>query len=90
MGMYFNVKKDNDEKCPYCNSLLKDDFQTKESLNDVHDYWGGCCDRHKTGLGMLEKDEVEDRYYTSCETCEEWIEYKRDRKNFNLIKRDYK
>lgn len=89
MGMFFYVKKDKNEKCPYCDSLLIDNFQTKESLNDEHDYWGGCCNRHKTGLGLLEKEEVEERYYTSCETCKKWIEYKRTGKKYKLTNRDF-
>lgn len=80
MGMYFNVKKDKEEKCPYCNEEFIGGYQSKESI-DNHDVWGGCCEKHKEPLPTLEKNEVT-HYYTSCSSCKEWIEY-------NLVDGDY-
>jgi hypothetical protein len=80
MGMFFYVKPDNDDKCPYCGTEIKD-WQSKSS--DKHDEWGGCCERHPDPLPTLEKDEVEN-FYTSCPKCEKWIEYEVVKEKFKL------
>jgi len=76
MGMYFEVKKEEGEKCPYCSSELKTNYQSKQSIGDMHDEWGGCCKKHPSPLPLLEKNEVVN-YYTSCENCGKWIEYEK-------------
>ena len=78
MGMFLYVRKDDNDRCPHCNELLKDNFQTKSSGN--HDPWGGCCERHTKPLGMIEKNEC-DNYHTICEHCDKWIEFNNDRLN---------
>jgi len=74
MGMYFTVRRDASDACPYCEEPIKE-WQSKS--NYEHDVWGDCCDRHPSSLGMLEKEEVEN-FYTICtnKDCEKWIEYK--------------
>ena len=73
MGMFFNIKKDVDDKCPYCSHPIKE-WQSKSSIDDMHDVWGGCCERHQEPLPTLNKDEVEN-FYEICKKCEKWIEY---------------
>lgn len=71
--MFLWVKKAEKEKCPYCREYLTDNYQTKSS--DMHDEWGGCCERHPEPLGLIEKTEC-DNFYQNCQKCEKWIEYK--------------
>lgn len=77
MGMYFEVRKDKDEKCPYCDAELTENYQSKNSIGNKHDEWGGCCERHPKSLPLLEKNEVEN-FYLSCKNCSKWIEYKNE------------
>jgi len=86
MGMYFNVKKDDRETCPYCGEDLKNDYQSKHDIGEKHDYWGGCCERHKEPCPTLEKYEVEN-FYTDCENCGKWIEYNTIPLSYQLIER---
>lgn len=74
MGMFFYVKADPKELCPYCGSAIRV-FQSKDSIGEKHDVWGSCCGAHPTPLPTLEKSEVEN-YYESCESCKKWVEYK--------------
>lgn len=69
--MFFYVKVDNEDKCPYCSEPIKE-WQSKS--NDDHDVWGGCCELHPNPLPTLEKYEVEN-FYTNCKKCDKWIEY---------------
>lgn len=81
MGMFFYVKPDKDDKCPYCDEPIKE-WQSKS--NDNHDVWGGCCDRHPDPLPTLEKREVEN-FYTSCKKCKKWIEYNVIKEHYELL-----
>lgn len=87
MGMFFYVKKDKDEKCPYCGELFEDNFQSKRSIDDMHDEWGGCCERHSKPLPLLEKKEVEN-FYTKCENCKKWVEYENLNGIYKLINQE--
>jgi len=80
--MYFTVRRDPTDACPYCKEPIEE-WQSKS--NYEHDEFGGCCDRHPSPLGMLEKKEVEN-FYTFCtnEDCKKWIEYRVD-ESYTLV-----
>lgn len=82
--MFFWVKKEEGEKCPYCSVEIKGNYQSKSSIGDLHDEWGGCCEEHPDPLPMLKKEEVEN-FYTTCQNCHKWIEYKTQPLEFILI-----
>lgn len=77
MGMFFWVKKEDGEECPYCETTLTENYQSKDSKGNAHDVWGGCCNKHTSSLPLLEKSEVEN-FYQICPNpeCKRWIEYK--------------
>ena len=80
--MFFYVKKEDGEKCPYCGFELIENYQSKD--NQEHNEWGGCCERHPNPLPLLEKNEV-GNFYTHCEKCKKWIKYEVNKENYKLI-----
>lgn len=82
MGMYFRVKKDESDKCPYCNEPIQE-WQSKEDIGFVHDVWGGCCQKHANPLPTLEKNQVKN-FYEICSNCHKWVEYKNVEGKFEL------
>ena len=72
--MFFYVKAEVGDKCIKCNEPILE-WQSKDDIGGIHDVWGGCCERHKKALPLLEKNEVEN-YYTLCDKCNQWNEYK--------------